>query len=516
VNRKWLPLVAVCLGTFMLLVDVTIVNVALPDMARGLHTTFAQLQWVIDIYALVLAALMLAIGSIADVIGRRFVYIVGLIVFALGSLASGVAPSGTLLIVARGVQGIGGAAMYATTIALINSSYHGRDRGMAFGIWGAVNGAAAAAGPILGGVLTAAISWRLIFFVNLPVSIVALAMSMKVLSETRPDRRPRIDFAGSATFTISAAALTYALIRVSSIGWGAMETLVVLAVALIAAIAFVAIESRIAEPMLDMRLMRNREFVGVMLGAVLLSVAAFAALTYTSLWLQSVLGLSPIPAGLVFVPLSAAALIVSASAGRFLHGSPRWAIRGGLLLIGIGSLLQSQLNAHSGWGALIAGLAVIGVGVGLATPTLASAAMGAVPHERGGMAAGAVNTARQLGYGLGIAILGTIFQARISHVVGEQHLSNSHGISLALSGGQTQPLRDALPRGGAESVIRHAFASGLETALLTAGILGLVAFALTVVLLRPQRQANEDRTADVGEREQGEQVEAVEAGLAEA
>lgn len=504
-NRKWLPLVAVSLGTFMLLVDVTIVNVALPDMARGLHTTFAQLQWVIDIYALVLAALMLAVGSVADVIGRRFVYVVGLIVFAVGSLASGLAPNGTLLIVARGVQGVGGAAMYATTIALINSSYHGRDRGIAFGVWGAVSGAAAAAGPILGGVLTAALSWRLIFFVNLPVSVAALAMSIRVLSETRPERRPNVDFAGSATFTLSAAALTYALIRVSSIGWGATETLIMLAVCLLSAIAFVTIESRATEPMLDLSLMRNREFVGVMLGAVLLSVAAFAALTYSSLWLQSVLGLGPIPAGLVFVPLSAAALIVSASAGRFLHGSPRWAIRGGLLLIGIGSLLQSPLNAHSGWGALIAGLTVIGVGVGLATPTLASAAMSAVPHERGGMAAGAVNTARQLGYGLGIAVLGTIFQSRIGEVVGEQHLSGSHGISLALSGGQSGPLRHALPGGAAESVIRHAFASGLQTALLTAGIVGLVAFALTVVLLRPQRQ---EAAEPAIEREQAEPAEA--------
>src|ERR1700744_5186045 len=184
-TRKWTPLVAVCLGTFMLLVDVTIVNVALPDMARDLHTTFSQLQWVIDAYALVLAALMLGIGSVADGVGRRRVYLVGLVVFAVGSLASGLAPNATLLIVARCVQGVGGAAMFATTIALINSSYQGRDRGTAFGIWGAVNGAAAAAGAILGGVRTAAFSWRLIFLVTLPISVLAVGLSLRSIAETR-------------------------------------------------------------------------------------------------------------------------------------------------------------------------------------------------------------------------------------------------------------------------------------------------------------------------------------------
>jgi EmrB/QacA subfamily drug resistance transporter len=491
-TRKWTPLVAVCLGTFMLLIDVTIVNVALPDMSRDLHTSFSELQWVVDIYALVLAALMLGIGSVADIAGRRRVYVGGLVLFAVGSLASGVAPNAALLITARGVQGVGAAAMFATTIALLNTSYTGRDRGTAFGIWGAVSGGAAAVGPILGGVLTSGLSWRWIFFVNLPVSVLAVSLSLRVLSETRREGRPRVDLAGSATFTLASAALTYALIRVSSVGWGSAQTLGLLAVTVVALVAFVAVELRTSDPMLDLGLMRSGSFVAVMVGAVLLSCSAFAGLTYSSIWLQTALGLGPISAGLVFLPLSAAAFIVSASAGRFLHSSPRGTIGVGLLLIGAGGLLQGTLDSHAGWGSLIAGLAVTGVGVGLATPTLASAAMGAVAPERGGMAAGAVTTARQLGYALGIAILGSIFQSRITHVVSaDGRVPHAHAVALALGSGEGGALRRVLPPAPAAHLLRQAFATGLDSVYLVSGIAGLAAGALALALVRnsPQRGA---------------------------
>jgi MFS family permease len=216
--RKWMPLIAVCLGTFMLLVDVTIVTVALPDMAVGLSASFSSLQWVIDIYALTLAALLMGMGSLADIRGRRRVYVAGLAAFALASCASGLAGNTAMLIAARGLQGIGGAAMYATTIALLNSSYQGRDRGIAFGIWGAVSGAAAASGPILGGLLTESASWRWIFFVNLPVCAAAIVMSLRAFPADRPDQAARLDLPGLAMFTLGAAAATYGLIRAAADG----------------------------------------------------------------------------------------------------------------------------------------------------------------------------------------------------------------------------------------------------------------------------------------------------------
>src|SRR5882757_3650887 len=349
--RKWLPLVAVCLGSFMLLVDVTIVNVALPDMAADLSTSFTSLQWVIDIYALALAALLLGFGSFADVVGRRRVYLGGLVVFAAASLVAGIAPNTAVLITARAVQGVGGAAMFATTLALLNSSYQGRDRGTAFGVWGAVSAAAAAAGPIAGGLLTQHGSWRWIFFVNLPVSVIAVVMTLRVIAPERPGARHRIDVPGIASFTLSAGAVTFALIRASEDGWLSARTLGLLALGAVALIGFVVIERRTPRPVLDLALFRSPRFVGVLVGAGVMTFSAFAYLAYTSLWLQSVRGLSPVEAGVVgSVPLSAAAMLVSAGFGRFLHHTrPHWIVGGGLVLIGVGSLVQARLDAGSSW-----------------------------------------------------------------------------------------------------------------------------------------------------------------------
>ena len=345
--RKWAPLAAVCLGTFMLLVDVTIVNVALPDMAVDLHTSFSSLQWVIDSYAVALAALLMGLGSLADLRGRRRVYLAGLAVFAAASLASGLAASPGLLIAARGVQGIGGAAMFATTIALLNASYQGRDRGTAFGVWGAVAGASAAVGPVLGGLLTEALSWRWIFFVNLPVSAVAVALTLAAFGADRSQATARFDLAGVLAFTAGAAATTFGLVRASSLGWAAGQTIGLIAAGLAAFVIFVLIESRARQPLLQVSLLRRPAFAAVMIAALLLNAAAFAYLAYSSLWLQTVLGLSPVQAGLAgAAPMSLSAFVVSAAIGRFLHASnPRWIIGGGMALVGAGALLQAGLGA---------------------------------------------------------------------------------------------------------------------------------------------------------------------------
>jgi EmrB/QacA subfamily drug resistance transporter len=485
--RKWLPLIAVCLGTFMLLVDVTIVNVALPDMAVDLSTSFSSLQWVIDIYALTLAALLMGLGSVADLRGRRRMYLAGLAVFAVASLTSGLAVNSVMLITARGVQGAGGAAMFATTIALLNSSYQGRDRGTAFGIWGAVAGGAAAAGPILGGLLTESLSWRWIFFVNLPVSVVAIVMSLRAFGADSPQRASRLDIAGLASFTAGATAATYGLIRASADGWAAAGTIGLLALGVLAFVAFAIIEHRSAQPLLDLSLFRHRTFTGVMVASLLLNAAAFAYLTYSSLWLQTVLQLSPVRAGLVgAAPLSLAAFTVSALIGRFLQAwNVRWVIGGGMLLVGLGALLQARLGGQSGWATLTPGLIIAGIGVGLATPTLISSAMSAVPPRNGGMAAGAVSTARQLGYAFGIAVLGSVFSARMAHVLAAH--GGSPSIAAAISGGQAQAVLAHAPasqRGPLDQLIRIASASGLNAALIVAGLLGLAGGLAAIVAIR--------------------------------
>jgi EmrB/QacA subfamily drug resistance transporter len=413
--RKWLPLLSVALGAFMLLIDVSIVNVALPAMTTALHASFSQLQRVIDIYALGLAALLLGLGSLSDLVGRKPVYVAGLAVFALGSLGAGLSDDTTTLIVARGVQGVGGAAMFATTIALLGSTYHGRDRAFAFGVWGAVNGAAAAAGPIIGGLLTQALSWRWVFFVNLPVSMFAIAVSVRVLPGECPDGGGRIDIPGVLAFMAAAGTLTAALTRVSENGWTSPITLGLLATGGAAAAAFVAIEARSRRPVLELALLRRPLFAGVLAAALLYSIAAFAYLTYESLWLQSVHGLSPVQTGLALTPLALSALIVSLAAGRWLHAvDARWRIAGGLALIGAGALAQAHLTSGSTWPALLPGLVLTGIGVGLATAALATAVLATVPVDRGGIASGALNTARQLGYVLGITALGLVCKAAIA------------------------------------------------------------------------------------------------------
>ncbi|HVX46442.1 MAG TPA: MFS transporter [Mycobacteriales bacterium] len=496
--RKWLPLTAVCLGSFMLLVDVSIVNVALPDMATALSTSFTSLQWVIDIYALALAALLLGFGSIADVMGRRRVYVGGLIVFAAASLAAGIAPNTDVLIAARAVQGVGGAAMFATTIALLNTAYQGRDRGTAFGVWGAVSAAAAAAGPIVGGLLAQHGSWRWIFFVNLPVSVIAVIMTLHAIAPQRPGRRHRIDVAGIASFTLAAGAITFALIRANEDGWRSGRTLGLLALGAAGLIAFIIIERRTPNPVLDLTLFRSPRFVGVLVGAAVMTFSAFAGMAYTSLWLQSVRGLSPVLAGLVgSVPLSAMASLISAGLGRFLHHTrPNWIVGGGLVLIGTGSLLQAHLTARSGWPALLAGLIIVGIGVGFAAPTLVSTAMGAVPLPRGGMAAGAVNTARQLGFAFGIAALGSVFQTRAVHVLNGRTPDPSK-LADALSSGQAQ---EAIQRGIDPHLVRIAFASGLNTTFVVAGVLGITGGLFAILTVgRPIRATTQPVEASAAE-----------------
>ncbi|HEY2834142.1 MAG TPA: MFS transporter [Sporichthyaceae bacterium] len=487
--RKWLPLLAVCMGTFMLLIDVTVVNVALPQMASSLHTSFSSLQWVVDAYALALAALVLGTGSLGDLTGHRQTYVGGLAVFAVSSLVCGLAPNAGLLITARLVQGAGAAAMFATTVALLTGSYSGRDRGTAFGMWGAVAGASAAVGPIIGGVLTQLVSWRWIFFVNLPVSAAAIALCLRVLPDEPRTGRAKVDVLGMAFFSAAAGELTYAMIRANDHHWLSRATLNLVAAAVLLLIGFVMVERRVAQPLFDLGLLRNKPFVGVLVSGIALNFAAFAGLTYVSIWLQSVLGMSPIESGLTGLPLSLATFVTSAGIGRRLHSSPPGKVIGiGLLLIGAGGLMGA-LFVHGGanWPALMPGYALIGVGVGLAIPISNAAAMDQVPPHRRGMASGSVRTMQQLGYAFGIALLGTVFAARARHVVAGDGLTNVAGIAHAVAGGQAPGLLAAAPPDGRvalDSTVHAAAVSGLQSVLALSGILGVLAGLAVLALMR--------------------------------
>ncbi|WP_431043181.1 MFS transporter [Streptomyces sp. P1-3] len=490
-RSKWWPLAAITLGNFMLLVDVTIVNTALPEIARGLDASFTSLQWVMDIYALALAALLMAAGSAADLFGRRRLYVAGLAVFALSSLACGLAADAGVLIAARAVQGVGAAAMFATNTPLLMAAYAGRDRAVAFGVWGGTSGAAAAMGPVLGGLLTEYTDWRWIFLVNLPLTVFAIWITVRTVAESRGAPGSRVDWPGAVLFTLCAGALTYGLIRGGEEGWSDPAARAALLGSAVALVAFVLAERRTRQPLLDLRLMRRPSFAVLMAASLLLQAAAFPYLTYTGIWFQSVLGLSPVQAGLAILPLGVTAMLVGALGGRLLgRVAPGRAVGCGLLLVGAGVLMNVLLlDSGADWAALAPGLALTGTGIGCSMPVLVQAALGSAPPERAGMASGAVNTFKQLGYALGIAVLGTVFASRVRDVVRDKAPGDHTGEAAeAISGGHAQSVLHAAEPGPArralESVVRDAFAAGLDRICLYAGLTALAAGVLVLAVVR--------------------------------
>lgn len=503
--RKWWPLAAVCLGAFMLLVDVTIVNVALPAMADDLDASFSSLQWVVDAYALALAAVLLVSGSLADHLGHRRVYLLGLVLFAAASAVCGFAPTAGTVVAARLVQGVGGAAMFAASPALLLSCYQGRDRSTAFGVWGAVNGAAAAVGPVLGGLLTQHLGWRWIFWVNLPVALAALAATRCLVPPSASRRTgTRTDLPGAAAFTAAAAGLTYGLIRVGDTGWTSVQAVVPLVVAAVCAGLFVVVEVSVVRrggtPMLDVSLLRRPAFGSLMTGALLMQGAAFGSMFLMSVWLQSVLHLSPVTAGLALTPMAGAVFVVSPLVSRWVHQvPPRLPIGLGLLLIAAGmALLAAQTGPQAGAAALAPGLLVCGVGVGLAMPVLVSAATTSVPPHRAGMASGTVNTFRQLGTSLAIAVYGAVFTARAAHGLTAAHPADgTRAAASALAGGRSDSLVAAAGTGrraAAQEAVHAAFANGLHSVFLWSAAAAAVGGVLVLALLRTTAQPTHHKT----------------------
>src|SRR4051795_990204 len=313
--NKWMTLVAVSLGTFMLLLDITIVNVALPDIQTSLHASFADLQWVVDAYALTLAALLLTSGSLADMYGRKLLYIIGLVVFTAASMLCGFSPDHLFLEISRAVQGVGGAIMFSVSLALLADAFRGKDRGTAFGIWGGITGLAVAIGPLLGGALTSGLTWRWIFFVNLPLGLVAIVLTRAKVEETvqRGARRP--DWLGFAVFTAALSLLVFGLIESSEKGWSSSEVIGCLVAAGVLLVAFVVVEAKGRHPMFDLSLFRLPTFVGGSVAAFALSASLFALLLYLVLYLQDVLGYSAFATGLRLLVLSGGILLTSPLAG---------------------------------------------------------------------------------------------------------------------------------------------------------------------------------------------------------
>jgi EmrB/QacA subfamily drug resistance transporter len=492
-TSKWWTLVAVSLGTFMLLLDITIVNVALPDIQAALHSSFSDLQWVVDAYALTLATLLLTTGALADQYGRRLVYSIGLVVFTAASALCGAAASPLMLELSRGLQGVGGAIMFSVSLALLAHAFRGRERGVAFGVWGAVTGVAVAIGPVLGGALVSGLSWRFIFFVNLPIGVGALILTLSRVAESRDSAGRRPDWLGFALFTVGLASLIYALIEAGLRSFGDTRVVGCFAAAGVFIAAFLIAERYVPRPMFDLSLFRLPTFCGGAIAAFGISASIFSMLLYLTLYLQDLLGYSPLQTGLRLLILSGGILSVSTIAGRLTSHMPiRFLIGPGLLVIGVALLSMRGLDAGSSWTHLIPGFVIGGVGVGFVNPPLASTAVGVVEPHRSGMASGINNTFRQVGIATGIALLGSLFSKRLSQLVtqglaGTPEAGRSRQLVSALRNGQAHQALRHLPPPRArtvDAVARSSFTASLDHILLVAAVIALVAGALSMALIR--------------------------------
>ncbi|MFL6138711.1 MAG: MFS transporter [Frankiaceae bacterium] len=509
-QRSWWPLVAVCVAVFMLLMDIAIVNVALPAIERELGAGFDDLQWVIDAYALTLAAFLLTAGSLGDRLGRRRVFVLGIVVFALASLACGFAQSPGQLSAFRAVQGIGGAVMFANSLALIAATYHGRDRGTAFGVWGATTGASVAVGPLVGGALVSGLSWRWIFFVNLPIAAMAIYVTLRRLGESRDERARGIDWWGLVTFSGALALLVYALIRGNDVGWTSAATLAELAGSAALLLGFVIVETRSAEPMFDLGLFRKSAFVGAQVVAFCLSAAAFSLFLYLTLYLQNVEGFSAFQTGLRILPITVMALIVAPITGKLTERVPFRVLLGvSLIVTSAGLALITRVGATSSWTAALPGFIVLGAGIGATNPPLSSLAVGVVEPQRAGMASGISSTFRQVGIATGTAAFGAIFQSRVTSVLAG-HLAGTPAppgtadrLGKAVSSGAIGTASTRLPeqaRAAFASAARDAFASGLDRLLWIAAAIAAAGAVLAAALIKQDQLVSSGQNVSRGTR----------------
>jgi EmrB/QacA subfamily drug resistance transporter len=409
-NRKWWTLGSVSFGLFMIMLDNTVVNVALPSIQSDLEISVSELEWIVTGYALTFAVLMLTGGKLADRYGRRLIFIVGLAIFTAASLACGLAPDAGFLIAARVVQGVGSALMNPATLSIIVATFPPRQRGMAIGIWAGVSALALALGPLVGGLIAEHLHWSWIFFINVPVGVIGIVVARLAIDESRDtSQEQRLDVPGLVVSAIGLFALTYALIEANTYGWTSPRILLLFGIAAVALVGFVLLERHQRLPMLDLSLFRNPTFAGANTVMLLVALAMFGVFFFISLYVQNVLHYSPTEAGASFLPMTLLIVLVAPVAGRLSDrvGS-RWLVGTGMSLVGVSLLLFARLDEHSNFWSLLPAMIVGGIGMALSMSPTTAAAMGSVPLDKAGVGSAVLNSMRQVGGSMGIAVMGAI------------------------------------------------------------------------------------------------------------
>jgi EmrB/QacA subfamily drug resistance transporter len=456
-NRKWLTLASVSFGLFMIMLDNTVVNVALPSIQRDLGADLSELEWIVTGYALTFASLMLVGGKVADAYGRRRVFVLGIVVFTFASLMCGLATSSSMLIGSRVVQGAGAALMNPATLSIIAATFPPRERGTAIGIWAGTSALALAIGPLAGGLITEHLDWSWIFFINVPIGLLGIAASFLFIDESRDETHSSLDLPGLASSAIGLFALTYGLIEANTYGWTSGRIVASFVLSAVALASFVVIERRRREPMLPLEFFRNGTYTGANLVMLLVALAMFGVFFFVSLYMQNILGYSAVQAGAAFLPMTMLIIYIAPLAGKT---SDRLGSRGlmtaGMILLSVQLLVFSRLGVDSSFFDLLPALVIGGVGMSLTMTPSAAAATRSVPVDKAGVGSAVLNCARQVGGTMGVAIMGAI-------VAGE-------------AGGERTP---------------QAFMNGFQAALEVAAGIALVGAVVAYVLVRPHEGAGE-------------------------
>jgi EmrB/QacA subfamily drug resistance transporter len=463
-SRKWFTLAAVAFGLFMIMLDNTVVNVALPSIQRDLNTDLSELEWIVTGYALTFAALMLIGGKVADAYGRRLIFVIGIAVFTLASLWCGLADSGSMLITARIVQGVGAALMNPATLSIIAATFPPRERGTAIGIWAGVSALALAIGPLAGGLITEHLNWSWIFFINVPVGVLGIAVSFVFIDESRDETHERLDIPGLATSAIGLFSLTYALIEANTYGWGSPRIVGAFAVAAVALAAFLLLERYQRAPMLPLELFRNRTYTGANTVILLVALAMFGVFFFVSLYMQQILRYSPVEAGAAFLPMTILIVIVAPLAGRMTDriGS-RAFMTVGMTLLAIQLVYFSRLGSDATYWQLLPAMLIGGVGMAATMTPSAAAATRSVPVDKAGVGSAVLNAFRQVGGSVGIALMGAI---------------------MAGQAGGARPEPGAVLSPADRALFVSRFMDGFRSALMVGALIALAGAIVAFVLVR--------------------------------
>ena len=494
-RMKLLTLVTMCFALFMVMLDSTVVNLALPTIQRDLHAGISELQWIVDAFVLALASLLLTGGTLGDMFGRRKAFMSGVALFTGGSVICALAPNTSVLIAARALQGVGGAVMMPSTLSIITNTFRDpKERAQAIGLWAGISGLALAIGPLVGGTMVDTWGWQSIFWINLPIGLVALVMATLFVPESSDRAGRSLDLPGQITAVVGLAALTYAFIEANTYGWTSARILTCFVVAAVSLSAFLVIEWRSRTPMLQLQFFRNLTFSGANLVGVIVSFGFFGVIFFLSLFMQEVQGYTPTQAGVRQLPVSLAVMVMAIVSGRITaRVGARFPITAGLLVAGTALLLMTTVQADSMYSGYWYILLIMGVGTGLIMSPMTTAIMGTVPPARAGMASATSNTMRQVGSVFGIAVLGNIVTRSFTHhlrtALVALHLPAhvARGI-LAMAGQGQQSAGGKLPPGvdpaAIHRVIGVSFTSGIHVALWISGIMLIVGAPIAFTMIR--------------------------------